>query len=450
MTVMADFHNRGGRSVPSDPQYGGVSLVNGTRTVGDTILNVHGNLTNDEGAEIYLTGNPNAVRLIVGGDMSNAGLLQIEGAGSVEVAGTLNVLATGQIITVPESASQSSRLTAAQINLAPDASFDAQGTIFSSVFANGVFFPAISSPGEVTIDGSLTLTDTARLDMQLGGKTPGPGPSGYDQIKHVTPTPPSPSAMPNGGVGSAGVVLDGTLNVSLIQGVEPTITPQDTFSILVSDRMLTGAFNNVASGGTLKASNGSGAFTVTYNGNSVVLSNYTPTPLALASAVSRKVHGGNATFDLPLSLVAPSTVEPRRGPVATDHQLWFTFTNAIASGNVAVTAGTATIAGTPSIVGNSIGVNLTGVPNEQKITITLSNVTDTLGQVLPNTEVSMRVLLGDSGGDGIVNSGDATQTRSRSGQPLSLTNFRSDVNSDGAINTGDALVVRGRSGSSVP
>jgi hypothetical protein len=59
-------------------------------------------------------------------------------------------------------------------------------------------------------------------------------------------------------------------------------------------------------------------------------------------------------------------------------------------------------------------------------------------------------LLGDTNGDRVVNSGDALQTRGRSGQATDATNFRSDVNTDGFVNSGDALFVRTRSGNSLP
>ena len=62
----------------------------------------------------------------------------------------------------------------------------------------------------------------------------------------------------------------------------------------------------------------------------------------------------------------------------------------------------------------------------------------------------MGVLVGDTNGDGIVNAGDTLQTRSRSGQTTTATNFRSDVNLDGSINSGDQIVVRSRSGTVLP
>jgi len=66
------------------------------------------------------------------------------------------------------------------------------------------------------------------------------------------------------------------------------------------------------------------------------------------------------------------------------------------------------------------------------------------------TTATMGVLVGDSNGDGTVNSGDAQQTRNRSGQTADGTIFRSDVNTDGTVNSGDAFIVRDRSGTGLP
>jgi hypothetical protein len=95
-------------------------------------------------------------------------------------------------------------------------------------------------------------------------------------------------------------------------------------------------------------------------------------------------------------------------------------------------------------------VNLTGVADLQQIGVTLTGVTDSLGQVVPDTVVSINMLIGDTNGDRTVNAGDALQTRSRSGQSTDATNFRSDVNVDGVVNSGDSLAVRSRSGGSLP
>ena len=438
VTVTGDFQNNG------IPPSGGVLLVNSTRTVGDTILTVHGNLINAAGAALDVYGTPNPSRLIVAQNLSNAGILYIEGAGSMEVGGTVSVTAPGQIVMVDEGSSQGSRVTAGQINLGEGTSFDAQGAIYSIVVGSGVFSPGVSSPAEVTINGSFTLTDTARLVMQVGGTTPR---AGYDQIKHVTPTPASPGAIPSGGVGPVGTVLDGVLNVALIKGFEKTITPQNTFSILVSDRMLSGAFNNVASGGRLQTTDGHGSFLVTYAGqNSVVLSQFQIGPLSVAS---RKTHGTNGTFDVLLPMFGAPGVEPRRGsgPSQDEHRLVATFAGPVTFTSASVTSGTGSVT-TASISGNDVVIELAGVPNAQQLAITLRNVSN--GTITNDVVLPLRVLLGDTNADGSVNAGDALQTRSRAGQTLTPANFRSDVNVDGSINSGDAVVVKNRSGTSIP
>ena len=93
-------------------------------------------------------------------------------------------------------------------------------------------------------------------------------------------------------------------------------------------------------------------------------------------------------------------------------------------------------------------VNLTGVANAQRITITLVGVSD--GTNSGNVNIPMGVLLGDTNADGFVNAGDALQTRNRSGQTTDATNFRSDVNVDGFLNSGDTVIVRSRSGTFLP
>ncbi len=82
----------------------------------------------------------------------------------------------------------------------------------------------------------------------------------------------------------------------------------------------------------------------------------------------------------------------------------------------------------------------------QTVTITLNGVNDT---TIGTATITMPVLLGDTNGDRVVNSGDATETRGRAGQTVSATNFRSDVNTDGFLNSGDTIIVRNSSGTAV-
>ena len=68
-------------------------------------------------------------------------------------------------------------------------------------------------------------------------------------------------------------------------------------------------------------------------------------------------------------------------------------------------------------------VSLTGVTDQQQLTITLNNVTDASSRVMPPTPVNMIFLLGDTTGNKSVNASDVTQTKSRSGIAIDANNF---------------------------
>ncbi|MDQ6625822.1 MAG: dockerin type I domain-containing protein, partial [Verrucomicrobiota bacterium] len=101
-----------------------------------------------------------------------------------------------------------------------------------------------------------------------------------------------------------------------------------------------------------------------------------------------------------------------------------------------------------SVSGAQVTIDLTAVANARKIVLTLFGVSD--GVTTNDVDVPMGVLLGDSNGDGVVNSADATITRNRSGQATDATNVRSDYNIDGFINAADSTIVRARSGDFIP
>jgi len=174
------------------------------------------------------------------------------------------------------------------------------------------------------------------------------------------------------------------------------------------------------------------------------------TPL-VQSAVSRKTHGNAGSWDVNLPLSGTPGVECRSGGATNDYTLLVTFlANVSVNGNpqVAVTSGIGAIGsgglsngGVVMTSGNVVTIPLTNVANAQTISVTLNNVNGSTNMTIP-----MRLLIGDVNGDGFVNSGDALQTRNRSGQLTDATNYRSDVNADGFVNSGDAIIVRARSG----
>ena len=77
-------------------------------------------------------------------------------------------------------------------------------------------------------------------------------------------------------------------------------------------------------------------------------------------------------------------------------------------------------------------------------------VTDTFAQVLPNTPVSAKILLGDTNGSSAVSAADIAQTKAQSGNTAGAGNFRTDTNVSGSISAADVGQVKVNSGHNVP
>jgi hypothetical protein len=153
----------------------------------------------------------------------------------------------------------------------------------------------------------------------------------------------------------------------------------------------------------------------------------------LLSAVSRKVHGGAGTFNLPLSMVAtnPST-EPRQSATAA---IVMTFDAVIISANVAVTEGTAT-AGALTFSGNDVIVPLTGVTNHQYVTISLTNVASAF---INGGSGSIRLgfLVGDVNQNRVVTVADLGLVNAQLAQLVTAANYLKDVNATGTLTVAD-------------
>jgi len=160
------------------------------------------------------------------------------------------------------------------------------------------------------------------------------------------------------------------------------------------------------------------------------------------------MHGGLGPFDINLPLTSQTGVENRSSN--GNHTMVFFFSKSVVSGNASVTSGVGAVAGSPTFAGNMMTVNLTGVADVQQITVTLSNVTDNSGEVLPSTPVSMNLLIGDTNGSKTVNATDIGQTKGQAGVTVTGANFRQDVIPNGSINASDIGLVKTRSGFSVP
>jgi hypothetical protein len=170
-----------------------------------------------------------------------------------------------------------------------------------------------------------------------------------------------------------------------------------------------------------------------------------PTPPTLNSVVSVKTHGGT-DLTIPLSVADPATVECRTGGTNGAHRLVFTFAAPVTvngTPKAQVTSGTGTVSNV-TVNGTTVTVDLTGVTNAQRITVTLFGVSDQTNTA--DVSVPMYVLAADTNGDTRVNVGDTNQTKAASGQVANQNNVRNDVNVDGRINVGDVNFVKSQAG----
>ncbi len=136
-----------------------------------------------------------------------------------------------------------------------------------------------------------------------------------------------------------------------------------------------------------------------------------PTP---TSVVSRKTHGGAGSFDISLPQSGPAGIECRTGGVSLDYQVVVTFASPVTASGAAVTGGTGSVSSATGSGTSTLTVNLTGVTNIQVITVTLNGVSGGAGS--GNIAISMGVLVGDTNANAVVNAGDTSQTKGRSGQ----------------------------------
>ena len=94
-------------------------------------------------------------------------------------------------------------------------------------------------------------------------------------------------------------------------------------------------------------------------------------------------------------------------------------------------------------------MNLSGVGDAQNLSIKLTNVSD--GTDTADLAIPMRVLAGDTNGNGAVTASDVGEMKAAT-SPGTVTaiNFRNDVTVNGAINASDVSLVKAKSGNTVP
>ncbi|MBL8523668.1 MAG: hypothetical protein JNN20_08265 [Betaproteobacteria bacterium] len=174
--------------------------------------------------------------------------------------------------------------------------------------------------------------------------------------------------------------------------------------------------------------------------------------LTLLSAYSRKLHGAAGPFELELNLTAALagavTVEPRTMQVGNGHTVVFRFDTPITSvATVRATNAQSMELGTAqfSIAGNDVIVTLNGVPDSQRITVSLSGINGS-----GTASASMAFLVGDVDQSRAVTSADIAAIKARTGQTTNNSNFRYDLNTSGNIGAADVAAVKSRVGRNLP
>ena len=127
------------------------------------------------------------------------------------------------------------------------------------------------------------------------------------------------------------------------------------------------------------------------------------------------------------------TTEPRRGLAQT---ILLTFAKPVNAATVTITAGTA-VAAAPTFNGNEVVVALTGVTDQQYVTISLSNVGSTDGGRGGTGSVRVGFLMGDVNQNRVVTVSDVGLTNAQVALPVTLANFLMDINANGALTVSD-------------
>ena len=173
--------------------------------------------------------------------------------------------------------------------------------------------------------------------------------------------------------------------------------------------------------------------------------------LALVAVKSRKTHGSAGPFSVPINIDADIngqlTVEPRM--IGSGHTLVFEFNVPItASGTAQAIDASALPIGfaTTAASGNDVVVTLTSIADNQRITVTLSDVN------APgfSRAISLGFLVGDVNGTKTVNASDISALKARTTQSLNLSNFQFDLNASGLVDGADITAAKLRSGRSIP
>jgi hypothetical protein len=178
-----------------------------------------------------------------------------------------------------------------------------------------------------------------------------------------------------------------------------------------------------------------------------LIEDYSSTIPPLNGVVSTKIHG-STSFDIDLPLIGTPGIECRDGSDNGNYTIVFHFTNPVLTCGT-TTCGGATCSASGGAGASDCSVSATAVPNAQYLTISLTDVVDSQGNI-GNVSTTMGVLIGDVNGSGRVDAADVSFVRQQTLQPIDASNFRADINASGRIDAADVSVARQQTLTSLP
>lgn len=171
--------------------------------------------------------------------------------------------------------------------------------------------------------------------------------------------------------------------------------------------------------------------------------------LALTGVKSRKTHATAGPFDLPVDVSQGVgglvTVEPRA--IGAGHTIVFQFDSTITVAGLASAVDAGGAVGTVSAASNipadnEVNVALTAIPDNKRITISLTGVNGT-----PTVfSASLGFLVGDVNNSRTTTIADVSSVKARSGRSAISSTFLYDLNATGAISSSDISTVKARTG----
>lgn len=245
-TATADFTNYGTINLNSDSAL-------------DVTLTRDGSVTNDGLIRFGGTSDSASTVRRLAAEVFNEGTVEFDNGSTANMLGMAGAdhRNSGLIVSYDDSflvtVSGDSFTNTAEGTLAGVGEYDFSET---GLISDGVIAPGLS-PGTMTLEGDVTLGATSQLQFELGGTLQGTEHDFLDVLGTME--------------------LAGGLDVSFVDGFENTVSSSDVFTI-ASATSLNGTFMGLAEGSTVSTSDGLGNFSISYQGNQVVLGNYSSVP----------------------------------------------------------------------------------------------------------------------------------------------------------------------------